>query len=832
VKKVALIVLVAVLATFFILVDLDPAIDDNNKPGLVSTPDDKDVQEDDEHDGSDETYDDEYDYDDLILGDYVDDRDDYVVQLLKDAIGVNYITFYGFVIVDDEEVYGIGFSPLDTGYESEDGSILFDAGFVPFDNEVAITENMMEVGLEVIDLDSPDTTYLFTIKPEPFIDHAIVDSCYITYGVDDEGIMLYNVEEINYNPNSEEYKKALKSICDTSIGSLFSYDEGRWLYDTSIGEFTGVHSSYILESIDYDAIATELNEILKTQNINALEEIVNSQKYYACEAINAFLLSFQEEKFMGFEVTELVKISEEIDPDQFIRITGDSIEVLDLPQDPTSATGLLRWLTAAGCIILGAAAIAVSLIPGVNVALSVIAGGVIGAALDTISQVAMGVPIDSIDWGRVLISGTVGMICAIPGVSMIADSFISGIGEGIYTLMQGGTIGDAITSFGYGLALGLSIGVMFKQIQKLNHTPNQFKTKKMITVDGTERIQLDDSGTNINLMSERGKIAMKNIFESKNNSSKTGLVSKIKNLTSSIILKHRANCALKILEKNPSMMDGTVLNILKKVKNGELKGCNIVKQIRSDGGHRSISYYVEPDQPISLVNGSSLKLEHISIHSNGTIHSHIKSDGIGPDAINVMYKNNNQMTIEIVDQIQIKDIQYSKGNVEYKLEQAYTTSAKHKVVFKENSPLTEEDLNDFVTHYNDYDVAITNYENKYFAKNKIVEQRDDNGNVIIDEKTGKPKTMKNPRLPEKTKDTSAFWKLNDKEGRWVTGYKEMTDKTYYETLETEPGITNGNPNTIKSSFVNEPTQSSEWYGQYDHGTISLISRANSITTSV
>ena len=57
-----------------------------------------------------------------------------------------------------------------------------------------------------------------------------------------------------------------RGYCDESLGALYSYDEGKYLFDPDMGTYIPISGTSLFESIDYTELEAEVNRILAEQD--------------------------------------------------------------------------------------------------------------------------------------------------------------------------------------------------------------------------------------------------------------------------------------------------------------------------------------------------------------------------------------------------------------------------------------------------------------------------------------------------------------------------------------------------------------------------------------
>ncbi len=323
--------------------------------------------------------------------DYAGNLDALVYGLLMNNLENVYTVFNAALeLPDGSMIYGIGYTDYADYYEADDKTGFFPAGFISLIGEPDIPEEAVEEGLEIIDLDYEGSDYAFVYAYEmtDYMEHCVVWGKYLQYGVNDSGEIFYKAEDY------------VRGNCNESLGSLYSYDDGKYLVYTELGEYTLVNGTSLSEQLDYSALEKEINEILEKQDMNFSKVDTETIVYYAQEAVDSFLLSKQNETFMGFDVSELIDIANEIDPMECIQITPEGIIVADIagdiPQTPEAAT---KWLVGVSCVIVAAASLAVEVFVPATAPLT---GVVSGAAIEVFCQVVFeNYTLKNISWGKV-----------------------------------------------------------------------------------------------------------------------------------------------------------------------------------------------------------------------------------------------------------------------------------------------------------------------------------------------------------------------------------------------------------------------------------------------
>ncbi len=403
--------------------------------------------------------------------DYIGDIETFVYGLIFNELGYSYYVFPGFVELSTTEcVYGLGYTDFSDCYTNDDETVAyFMSGFIPFIDELKISEEEFDNCLIINNLDYQDSESIFVwkYKSEEFSEHCVAFGQYITYGVDKTGTIFYN---------KTDYKRG---VCDEELGSLYSYDESRYVFDVDFGNYvpiTGVSSSI---TIDYLSIQKEIEEYIAKQDFNYFSIETESIVYNAQDLVTSYLLSLQEESFLGFSIDELIDAISILDPSECIRITPGGLKIIDIePIPPAQPTALTKWLVGMSSGILAAAGIIGQIIFVECPALSALSGAVAGAAIKIFMEVVVSnKTLGDVDWRKVGVAAAAGAVSGFVGpyiqalsgasyffVDSIVDGVIGGIEEGVCALLDGKSWGEAAEAFGWGAVCGFAISAGLKGI--------------------------------------------------------------------------------------------------------------------------------------------------------------------------------------------------------------------------------------------------------------------------------------------------------------------------------------------------------------------------------
>ena len=405
--------------------------------------------------------------------DYIGDLETFVYGLLISKLEYIYDVFPAYVELSDSYfVYGLGYTDYSECYTNEDESVAyFMSGFLPFVGELEIPEEDFNSGLYLYNLDYQDeeTNFVWKYKSAAFLDHCVVYGVYLQYGISEAGYITY--EAIPFE----------REKCDTSLGSLYSYDESRYLYDLDFGNYLPISGVSLAEVFDYAEFEKEVNAFLEEQDANFVSYDVQTVAYTAQEGVMSYLLSLQEETFLGHPVAQLLEECQSLDPMECFRVTPSGISVIDVQAtQPKEPTALCKWLVGSACAIVTAAGLVASVVFAECPPLSALAGAVTGMAIETFMQVIVeNKTLDEVEWSKVCIAAASGAISGFIGpylqvlggaayffADSAIDGVIGGIEQAIFALMDGKRGKEVLSSFGYGFVLAAGLSAGFKVIGK------------------------------------------------------------------------------------------------------------------------------------------------------------------------------------------------------------------------------------------------------------------------------------------------------------------------------------------------------------------------------
>ena len=400
--------------------------------------------------------------------DYVGDPETFIYGLIINQLRYKYDVFPASIdLSNGTTVYGIAYTDYTECYVSDDESVCcFEAGFVPYCGEPPVPDDDFNSGLQIQNLDYSDPTvsFVFAFGSSTFTEHCVVYGQYVKYGVNENGQVFY------------ETTKYQKGECDEELGSLYSYDEARFVFDVDVGTYINVTGTSLYGQIDYSELENEINRILDEQDANFVSVDIESCAYLAQEAVTSYLLSLQDETFLGYNVEELVTAAKELDPLECYRLTKEGLITVNLDYDG-GASELTKWLVGSACVIVTAVAFVGSVVFIECPPLSALSSAMAGTAIEIFMQVVIsGETVDNINWGKVALAAATGAVSGFLGPYIYAttagagyfladsalDALLGGIEHAVYAWMDGADCEDVIKSFGYGFALGFALSAGFK----------------------------------------------------------------------------------------------------------------------------------------------------------------------------------------------------------------------------------------------------------------------------------------------------------------------------------------------------------------------------------
>ena len=127
-------------------------------------------------------------------------------------------------------------------------------------------------------------------------DHFVYNDKYVIYYQETDNVIRY----LEMENNKENY--------DLSLGSLFDFDNGQYIYDASIfGEYVEHSGNSLITEYDYEQLKIELQEISEAQLLAGYRVEEFNIVYISPESIQTYLDSEEADTFFGYSVDELTE---------------------------------------------------------------------------------------------------------------------------------------------------------------------------------------------------------------------------------------------------------------------------------------------------------------------------------------------------------------------------------------------------------------------------------------------------------------------------------------------------------------------------------------------
>jgi hypothetical protein len=437
--------------------------------------------------------------------------------VMIDLITLGYSVFPASVIVEGEEVYGIGYTDAEDCYEkdNEENTVFVGTGFTAFLNQRQITDNDLERGITVKpiedDISESDVIvkYLLTFEEtykddesgQIYYNHYVVYDKYVKYATYD---FAFHIAELSdFNPDRTDY--------DVLCGKLFSYDYGFVVFDPLLsGRFD---LSLLAEGLFRDMTPAQaeffFKSFIETQNENYLTTELQTQVFISDVNLREFILSQQDELFFGISADQKRELQREaewlFEQGIYYYLYEDAngeIQV-DYTLDADKMKAEPNWsLVAVGAVVLvggialclvcppagGAAAAAggAAVYTAASVITTVVVGGLatglIAAGTNLAFQGFAGTDWKDINWTSVGINFAVGFVTGALGklfsvaletgkivgttakvaawVKYAASALIESFGQYLTVKLAGGSDEEAWKAFGFSLVINLAVGAI------------------------------------------------------------------------------------------------------------------------------------------------------------------------------------------------------------------------------------------------------------------------------------------------------------------------------------------------------------------------------------
>lgn len=329
--------------------------------------------------------------------------------------------------IENDNYTAVGIYYQDPDINLFDSDVLQSVGFVEIASsaEPFLAPDREESIIAVTDLsqEESDIQLICTFNYESISSyHFVYQGQYVIYYQQTPMRIVYDV----YDNEKSNY--------DLTLGSLYDYDQGRFIYDESVFGTYQPHSGVeLFGETDYSKLENDLRALSEEQLRAGYIVSEFNVVYYSPESISTYLLSDEEDTFFGYSVAELTECLGAGTALTYSAEKGFQTAEIFEPTDSSYnwKSFLIKMGIGAGIIIVGA------------ILTPVTGGASFGCALLTISKVAVSFALTSAI-GTVAISTAVGMI---QGKS-INDVLRNATYAGLDSFATGFMIGAAIGSVG------------------------------------------------------------------------------------------------------------------------------------------------------------------------------------------------------------------------------------------------------------------------------------------------------------------------------------------------------------------------------------------------
>ena len=374
------------------------------------------------------------------------------------------------VLPNKEEVLGFGYTNYSEAYSvDDDGFIYYGAGFVALPRQCAITEDDISKGLELIQTskdsqqENKSCSYVLSYTQSFGPCHYVVNNKYVVYSVEDTSV--------KYSTFPVEEEIFLKES-----GAVYSYDEGRCIYDPYLGKEANIKATSLNTMLDPAIAKGEYEKYIAEQTANGFTVDTLNFVYISYSALEAYLQSEQDESLLGIDVQEFYDLEKTLGNNEYYTVDAEgNLTKLEFPHEEEDKASWLDRLAGAivaiGMICVGViivAAVSAVSCGAATTAAPYIMGAFIGAGMEVFMQtVVQGKKLDQVNWMRVGVAAVSGVLSAIPGVGWFGAGLIDGLTEAAMTWADGGSIEDILKSFTVGFATGVLIHGVGKALGKM-----------------------------------------------------------------------------------------------------------------------------------------------------------------------------------------------------------------------------------------------------------------------------------------------------------------------------------------------------------------------------
>jgi hypothetical protein len=419
------------------------------------------------------------------VGLQLSDRESFLTAVIMlDLYDLGYDVFPTRIRTKSVEIWGLGYTDYMETFEYEcaqnSSSIYFGAGFVSLPNQPILSSSDIKEGLFLDDFSNE-------VNADETPEYGFLLSFTESYGsiayVVDGELVIYDIEETHinfevYTPNESTIISQYAS-CKAQgkeFDTVYSYDDGRNIFDSNIGDAYNVSATSLNTLLDPVFAKSEYERYVAEQTTNGFTVDTLNYVYISYAALESYLLSQQDESLLGIDVQEFYEMERSIGANEYYTVDASgNLTKLSFPlEKEDKATWMDRLAGAAlaiGTMCVGViivAAISVFSCGAATAAAPYIVSSFIGAGMEIFMQtVVQGIKIQDLNWLRVGIAAVSGALAAIPGIGWFGAGMLQGTTQASLTLADGGDLKEALISFGIGFATGVVIHGLGQAISKM-----------------------------------------------------------------------------------------------------------------------------------------------------------------------------------------------------------------------------------------------------------------------------------------------------------------------------------------------------------------------------
>ncbi|MBE5743142.1 MAG: hypothetical protein E7358_00300 [Clostridiales bacterium] len=369
------------------------------------------------------------------------DEEAFVYQLIIALMPTSYDVFIATTENSaGEVVYGLAYTDYSRIYKNSEGIKYSLSGFITLNGEAVLTESELSSCKEIIRKDGAEDDemrYVYAYQPESYTTHCVALNKYFIFGVDSNAQITYTCEPYS----------AYKIRSD--LGDLYSFDQNKIIYNSST-------NSHFTNSECYTQIKNETRSLKEIK-----QDFLNEFKNYELEFSSIDIASI----FTSVKNTITQIFSEKGIANAVSSLTLNDIFSTNIftPNVPSTATEKEKWVVGVACVVVSIITVAITI---KKPQASSTAGAIAGAAIEVLLEVVMqNQSVESLDYRKVALAAVAGALSANLGI--VGDSFVGGVTEGLYSLIDGEDVKTALESFSKGCLTGIALGVTFKCVGKL-----------------------------------------------------------------------------------------------------------------------------------------------------------------------------------------------------------------------------------------------------------------------------------------------------------------------------------------------------------------------------